>query len=210
VESAKFDADTTNWIVTLCFTELEAPVTVTVDVPWVAVLAALRVNTLLELVAVGLNVPVTPLGRPEIAKETALPRLLGSTTLMVDVTAVPATRAVRVEADDVRLKLGVGIVSWIAVLLVTAPAVPVMVTVDVPGVAVLAVVSVRTLLEPVADVLNFPVTPVGRPETDSAAGMPRVLALVRLIVDVTAGPLIKVVRVEGEAVRLKLGVGTVS
>src|SRR5271157_1519388 len=55
-------------------------------------------------------------------------------------------------------------VSAIAVLAITLPEVPVMVTVEVPAVAELLAVSVSTLLPPVGFALNAAVTPAGRPE----------------------------------------------
>lgn len=87
------------------------PVRVTVAVPGMAVLAAFKVKTLFELVVAGLNVPVTPAGRPEIDKKTEPPKLLGFSTLMVEVTPLPPTKALRVDAEDVRLKLGMGTVT---------------------------------------------------------------------------------------------------
>src|SRR6266404_1998441 len=46
----------------------DTPVTVTVTVPVVAVLLAVSVNVLLLAVLLGLNVAITPLGRPEADK----------------------------------------------------------------------------------------------------------------------------------------------
>jgi hypothetical protein len=49
----------------------EVPVTVTVYGPWGIELLGVRVRVLLELVTAGLNVAVTPLGSPEIARLTS-------------------------------------------------------------------------------------------------------------------------------------------
>jgi hypothetical protein len=73
-----------------------------------------------------------------------------------------------VDAELERLKLGGGalllMVSAIVVLAVRLPEVPVMVTVDVPAVAELLAVSVRTLDAVVGLVPNKAVTPLGKPD----------------------------------------------
>ena len=51
--------------VVVCVMLPETPVIVMVDVPTVALAAAVRVSRLVELVGLGLNPAVTPLGRPE-------------------------------------------------------------------------------------------------------------------------------------------------
>ena len=48
----------------------EDPLTFTVKVPVAAVLVAVRVNVLVEVLLVGLKVAVTPLGKPEAEKLT--------------------------------------------------------------------------------------------------------------------------------------------
>ena len=58
-------------------------------------------------------------------------------------------------------------VSEMVVVAVTEPEVPVMVIADVPAVAVLAAVSVRTLLAVTGLVAQAAVTPAGSPEASS-------------------------------------------
>src|SRR6266702_1112590 len=65
--------------------------TVTVTVPVVAVLLAVSVNVLLLAVLVGLNVAVTPPGRPDADKLTLLLKPFCGVTVMVLVPLVPCT-----------------------------------------------------------------------------------------------------------------------
>ena len=58
-------------------------------------------------------------------------------------------------------------VNVIVVVAVSVPEVPVMVTVETPGVAVALAVNVITLLPVVGLVANPAVTPVGRPDADN-------------------------------------------
>src|SRR5258708_2958323 len=69
----------------------DTPVTVTVTVPVVAVLLAVSVNVLLLAVLVGLNVAVTPLGRPDADKLTLLLKPFSGVTVMVLAPVVPCT-----------------------------------------------------------------------------------------------------------------------
>jgi hypothetical protein len=57
-------------IVALFFKAPEAPLMVTVDVPVLAVLLAVRVNVLAPVVGFGLNDAVTPLGNPDAERLT--------------------------------------------------------------------------------------------------------------------------------------------
>lgn len=69
------------------------------------------------------------------------------------------------EAESVKLGVGTGlIVRETVVELPKLPDVPVMVTVDVPGAAVLLAVNVMVLVPVVLEGLKEAVTPVGRPE----------------------------------------------
>ena len=67
----------------------EAPVIVTVTVPVVAALLAIRVKVLVLAVLLGLNDAVTPLGSPEADKATLLLKPLSGATVMVLVPLVP-------------------------------------------------------------------------------------------------------------------------
>jgi len=69
----------------------DEPVTVTVTVPVVAVLLAVKVSVLLLAVLVGLNVAVTPLGRPEADKLTLLLKPFTGVTVIVLAPLVPWT-----------------------------------------------------------------------------------------------------------------------
>jgi len=66
----------------------EVPLMVTVAVPVVAVLLAVRVRVLVPLVLVGLNVAVTPLGSPDAARLTLPVNPFWSFTVMVLVPPV--------------------------------------------------------------------------------------------------------------------------
>ncbi len=83
----------------------DTPVTVTVTVPVVAVLLAVSVNVLLLVVLVGLNVAVTPPGRPDADKLTLLLKPFCAVTVMALVLLVPCD-IVKLLGDAVRLKFG--------------------------------------------------------------------------------------------------------
>ena len=80
---------------------------VTVDVPVIAVLLAASVSVLLPVVLVGLNVAVTPLGRPEADRETLPVKPLSAATVMVLVPLAPCVM-VRLLGNAERLKFGAG------------------------------------------------------------------------------------------------------
>jgi hypothetical protein len=93
------------------------------------VVLGLKANALDPLVLVVLNSAVTPEGTPEIDKFTLPLRPTGFTTLIVLVALVPPTRRVKLLAEVESVKLGVGMLRTMVVVLVTAPEVPVTVTV---------------------------------------------------------------------------------
>ena len=70
--------------VVVCVMLPETPVMVIVDVPTVALAAAVKVSVLVEAVGLGLNPAVTPLGRPE-ALNVGLPLnpLTGTTVIVL-------------------------------------------------------------------------------------------------------------------------------
>jgi hypothetical protein len=86
-------------------------------------------SELVVLVLVALNAAATPEGIPEIVKFTLPLRPTGFTTLIVLVALLPPTRSVKLLAEAERLKLGVGMLRTMVAVLVTAPEVPVTVTV---------------------------------------------------------------------------------
>src|SRR5713101_283567 len=85
----------------------DEPVTVTVTVPVVAVLLAVSVNVLLLAVLVGLNVAITPLGRPEADKLTLLLKPFSGVTVIVLAPAAPC-KIVTLLGEAEREKVGCG------------------------------------------------------------------------------------------------------
>jgi hypothetical protein len=89
-------------------------------------------------------------------------------TVIVLVPLVPCVID-KVPGDDDSVKSGVGIgltVSEIVALFFKAPEAPLMVTVDVPVLAVLLAVSVNVLAPVVGFGLNDAVTPLGNPDAE--------------------------------------------
>lgn len=147
----------------------EVPVTVIVLVPVVAVLLAVNVSTLLEVVGLTPNDAVTPLGRPEAERLTDPVKPFWSVTVIVLVPLVPCF-TVKLDGEAESAKFGCAgalTVSVTEVVWVSEPDVPVMVMVEVPVAAVELAVSVRTLLDVAGLVPNPAVTPAGRPEADN-------------------------------------------
>jgi hypothetical protein len=146
----------------------EVPVTVTVAAPKVAVLLAVKVRTLVEVAGLVPNAAVTPVGRPEADKLTLPVNPPTSVTVIVLVAVLPCTTLTLAgEAESEKLGCaGAEIVSETVVVCVSAPEVPVIVTVEVPVVAVELAVKVTTLVEVVGLVPKAAVTPAGRPEAD--------------------------------------------
>jgi len=83
----------------------DTPVTVTVTVPVAAVLLAVSVNVLLLVVLVGLNVAVTPPGRPAADKLTLLLKPFCALTVIALVPVVPCA-IVKLLGDAERAKFG--------------------------------------------------------------------------------------------------------
>ena len=144
----------------------EVPVTVIVLVPVVAVLLAVKVSTLVEVVGLVPNVAVTPLGRAEVDSVTEPVKPLDGVTVMVLLPLVPCFTVKLVgEADSEKFGCaGAFTVKAMVVVWVNVPDVPVTVTVAVPVVAVALAVSVSTLVPVVGLVPKAAVTPAGRPE----------------------------------------------
>jgi hypothetical protein len=120
----------------------------------------------------GLKVTVTPAGWPEA--ESAMAELKPPETVVEIVELPAAPFAIETELGDAEMvKFGVGtlvMVRLTVVVWVVLPPVPVMVTVDVPRVAVELTVKVSVELpEPgaaIEDGLKEAVTPEGRPEAE--------------------------------------------
>ena len=144
----------------------DVPVMVTVAVPTVAVLVAVNVNVLVVVVFAGLNDAVTPLGRPEADKLTLPLKPLCGMTVTVLVPLAPCAKLKLLGKAD-RLKLGGNAtVSETVAVLLKLPTVPVMVTGNVPVIAVPAAVNVKVLVLAVETGLRDAVTPLGRPDAD--------------------------------------------
>jgi len=155
-------------MVVVCVREPEVPVTVTFVVPVVAVLLAVNVSTLVDVVGFGLNEAVTPLGRAEVESVTDPAKPFRSVSVMVLLPLLPCF-TVRLDGDAESEKSGCAgavTVRVTDVVCVSVPEVPVIVMVDVPVVAVELAVSVNTLLEVAGFVPNPAVTPAGSPEAE--------------------------------------------
>lgn len=141
------------------------PVTVMVEVPAVAVLAAVNVIVLVPVVDAGLNAAVTPAGNPLALKATLPVKPPLGVIVIVSVAVAPALTETDVEEAAME-KLGRGgavTVSAIVVLAVSVPLVPLIVMVAEPTVAVLDAVSVTVLVLAVEAGLKAAVTPAGKP-----------------------------------------------
>ena len=110
--------------------------------PVAAVALAVSVTTLVEVVLVGLNAAVTPLGRPEADRLTLLLKPLSLFTVIVLVPLLLcATDNVDGEADSEKSAVAVAeIVRLTVAVCVSEPETPVIVTLLVPVVAVLLAV----------------------------------------------------------------------
>ena len=198
---------TVSAIVVLAVSDPEVPVIVTVDVPVVAELLAVRVSTLLPVVGFVPNEAVTPLGSPDAASVTLPVKPPTSVTVMVSVALLPcATESAVGEAASVKLGLVLVLtVNAMDVVAVNVPDVPVIVTVDEPVVAVLLAVNVKTLVLVVGFVPNDAVTPLGSPEAARVTLPVKPPTSVTVIVSVALLPC--VIESElGEAASVKLGV----
>ena len=153
----------------VCVSVPDVPVMVMLLVPVVAVLLAVKVRTLLDVVGLTPNEAVTPLGSAEFDRLTEPVKPFRSVTLMVLLPLLPCF-TVRLEGEAEIEKSGCAgavTVKVTAVVCVSEPDVPVMVTVAVPVVAVELAVSVKTLLDVAGLVPNPAVTPAGNPEAES-------------------------------------------
>jgi hypothetical protein len=142
----------------------DVPVIVMVLTPAAAVLATTKIIPLVPVVGLASSDAVTPVGRPEMASVTAPVNPFASSTLMVSLTLVLcAVDNVAAEAHSEKLPAVDVTANEMWVVAVSVPDVPVIVTEDVPAVAVLAAVKVMMLAPVVGLVPKAAVTPVGRP-----------------------------------------------
>jgi hypothetical protein len=199
---------TVSAMVVVAVSEPEVPVMVMAVVAAAAVLLAVRVSTLVEVVGLVANAAVTPAGNPEAARVTLFAAQLDACfTTMVSVP-LPPWAIDSVAAEGARVK-PVGIapfaVSAMVVVALNEPEVPVMVTVPVPIATEQLAVSVSTLVEVVGLVANAAVTPVGRPLAARVTGPvnPPMSVIVMVSVTLAPGPIDKL---DGEGVSRKLPV----
>jgi hypothetical protein len=194
-------------MVVVCVRVPDVPVMVTVEVPVVAVELAVNVTTLVDVVGLVPKLAVTPLGRPEADKVTLPVNPPEAVSVMVLLPLVPCF-TVRLEGEAESEKLGVAVaftVSETEVVCVSVPLMPVMVTVDVPVVAVELAVNVTTLVEVVGFVPKLAVTPEGKPEADKVTLPVKPPEGVTVIVLFPLVPWVTL-RLVGEAERVKFGV----
>jgi len=185
----------------------DVPLTVMVLVPVVAVLLAVKVRTLVDVVGLVPNVAVTPLGRVEVDSVTDPLKPFAGVTVMVLLPLLPCF-TVKLVGEAESEKFGVAgafTVSEIVVVWVREPEVPVMVTVALPVVALELALSVTALVDVVGLVPKLALTPAGKPEADKVTlpvnpfeGL-TVTVLLPLLPCVT-------LKLEGESDSVKLGV----
>lgn len=186
----------------------ETPVTVIVDVPTVAVELAVKVRTLVEVVGLVPKAAVTPDGSPDAERVTLPVNPPEGVSVIVLLPAVPCL-TVKLEGDAESEKFGVAValtVSEIDVVWVSDPETPVIVTDEVPVVAVPDAVNVTPLLPVVGFVPKLAVTPAGNADAD------RLTLLVNPPEGVTVTVLLPVppcttLTLEGDADSVKFGAG---
>ena len=186
---------------------------VTVAAPTVALAEAVSVSVEVALpFAAGVtglveNAAVTPVGRPVAVSVVA--ELKPPVLVMVMVLVPLAPWVTLTDAGEAPMvKFGVAVALTVRAMVVVAvrlPEVPVMVTVDVPVVAVELAVSVSTLVPVVGFVPNAAVTPLGRPDAARVTLPLNPPASVTVMVLVPLLPWVTD-RLLGEADSLKLGV----
>ena len=144
----------------------DVPVMVTVDVPFVAVELAVKVNVLLAVAGLGTKVAITPVGNPEADKVTLPLKPLDGVIVIALVPLVPCT-TVKLLGLAESAKVGDALtVSATVVVSVRLPDVPVTVTLAVPVFAVALDVKVNTVLDDAGLRLNAAVTPLGKPDAE--------------------------------------------
>ena len=144
----------------------DVPVTVTVDVPFVAVELAVKVSVLLVLAGLVPKLAVTPLGNPEADKVTLPLKPFDGAIVIVLVLVVPCTTLKLLGLAE-SAKVGDALtVSAIVAVSLKLPDVPVIVTVAAPVVAVALAVKVKVLVEVAGFVPKAAVTPVGNPDAE--------------------------------------------
>jgi len=202
----KFGGTVTLKLIVIEFIRLpEVPVMVSALVPVVAVLLAVSVNVLVEVVGFGLKEAVTPLGRPDADRLTLLLKPFRRVTAIVLVSLAPCMM-LRLFGDAPRVKFPAGFtVRETTVPFVRLPEVPVMFTVTVPTAAVPLAVRVKVLEEFAGFGLKEAVTPLGKPDADRLTLPLKPLSGVTAIVLAPLAPCV-MLALPGEAESVKFGV----
>lgn len=182
---------------------------VIVDVPVVAVLLAVKVKTLVEVVGLVPNEAVTPEGRAEFESVTLPVKPPLGLTVIVLLPLLPCvTLKLLGEADNEKLGVAVAFtVNEIDVVWLSVPETPVIVTELVPVVAVELAVKVTTLLPVVGFVPKLAVTPAGRADVESDTLPVNPPLGVTVIVELPLLPCVTV-KLLGEADSVKFGPDT--
>ena len=146
-----------------CWSVPLVPVIVTLAAPVVAVLDAAKVSVLVPVVDAGLNAAVTPAGKPLALNATLLLKPPAGVTVTPSVPELPwlMVTDVDVAAREKSGLAGTVTVNLIAVVAESVPLEPVMVTADVPAVAVADAENVNVLV---------PVVDAGLKEAETPAG----------------------------------------
>lgn len=179
------------------------------DVPVVAVLLAVKVRTLVEVVGFVPNEAVTPEGRAEFESVTLPVKPPEGVTVIVELPLLPCvTLRLLGEADNEKFGVAVAfIVSEIDVVWLSVPDVPVIVIELVPVVAVELAVKVTTLLPVVGLVPKLAVTPEGKADVESETLPVKPPLGVTVIVELPLLPCVTV-KLLGEADSEKFGPDT--
>ena len=184
----------------------DVPVILTVNVPVVAVVLAVKDTVLVEVAGFGLNAAVTPDGTPEVARVTFPLNPFTGVIVIVLLPAVPPFAIVTAlgAAKSVKLFTRAFTVRLMVVVEVIVPDVPVIVIVVVPVVAVELTVKVNVVLPAAGFGLNAAVTPVGNPDAEKVTLSSKPPDPFTEIVLVPFPPC-KRVRLSGFAVSVKFG-----
>lgn len=142
-ESVKPCCGTVNVRIVELWAVPDVPVTVTRYLPAAVVLLMMKVNESVEGLTVA-KFAVMPAGTPDAAKLTRSARPIALVTATLIGSLYPARR-VKPLADDVRLKLGAGMVTTIVVVLAVVPEVPLIVIGYVPATAEALAVTVSVI-----------------------------------------------------------------
>ena len=184
----------------------EVPVIVNFAVPFVAVVLAVRVITLLLVAGFVLKEAVTPLGSPEAARVTLPENSLTGVMVMVLAPLAPPFAIVTAldEVERVKLCFGAFTVRLRVVEFVNVPDLPVIVTVTVPAAAAALAFKVSVLVVVAGSGLKDAVTPLGRPDAERVTLPLNPLREVMAIVLVPLAPC-RMVTVSGEGESVKFG-----